>query len=229
MLLGVILIIVILLPAVGSLPSGNRDQDCYPVFKGTEGQNGWFISPLNVSFVYDPQYVIEIQFWLNESWIPYDGPFNITEKGELPLFKWRYRTIENGGEWIYDQCICPVKIDFDKPSLCIDIERKGFFFKEYIVTAIVSDNTSGMDHVEFFLNGQLQFNDAEMPFQWTFRPILHEKNLTFKVCAYDVAGNYRDDQEMQSNVYSKSLPRNAAWFLGFYLIKSLSSFVTCRT
>jgi len=223
MLLGVILIIVILLPTVGSLSSGNRDQDCYPVFKGTEGRNGWFISPLSVSFVYDPQYVIEIQYWMNGSWVPYDGPFNITEQGELPLFKWRYLTIENGGEWIYDSCYCLFKIDFDPPWVDVKIERKGFFFfKKYIVTAIAMDNVSGMDYVEFYLNGQLQFNGTEMPFQWILHPVPHVQNLTFKVCAYDVAGNYGDDQAMRPNVYSNSLPRNAVWFPGiFYLIKKL--------
>ena len=194
---------------MGFTPYGdicNRSDDCYPLFKGTPGCHGWFISPLIVTFIFNPEDITEIQSWLNGSWVPYDGPFNITEKGELPLFKWRYRTIESGSEWIYDQCYCPIKLDFDKPSVGINIERKGFlFWKKYIVTADASDNTSGMDHVEFYLNGQLQFNDTEMPFQWTLKPVPRGQNLTFKVVAYDFAGNSNDDQFLKPNVYSNCL------------------------
>jgi len=189
MVLVVVLISLIFLPMIESLPICNQSDDCYPLFKGTPGRHGWFVSPLIVTFIFNPENVTEIQSWLNESWVPYDGPFNITEKGELPLFKWRYRTIESGSEWIYDQCYCPFKIDFDQPSVNINIQRKGFlFWKKYIVTVDAFDSTSGMDYVEFYLNGELQFNDTVLPYQWTLMPVPRGQNLTFNVCAYDIAG-----------------------------------------
>jgi len=194
---------------MGFTPYGdicNQSDDCYPLFKGTPGRHGWFVSPLIVTFIFNPENVTEIQSWLNESWVPYDGPFNITEKGELPLFKWRYRTIESGSEWIYDQCHCPFKTDFDQPSVNINIQRKGFlFWKKYIVTVDAIDSMSGMDYVEFYLNGELQFNDTVFLYQWTLKPVPRGQNLTFKVVAYDFAGNSNDDQVLKPNVYSNCL------------------------
>ncbi len=187
---------------------GKDSDECYPLFKGTPGKNGWFVSPLIVSFIYDPENVTEIQYLLYGMWEPYDGSFNITQTGELPLFKWRYRTIMSGDEWIYDQTYCPFLPDFNPPSLHINIERKGFFFgKRYIITADARDNLSGMDYVEFYLNGQLRSNvTGPGPlYEWTLRPVPRRQNLIFKVCAYDVAGNSIDYQIFKSNVYSNDL------------------------
>ena len=179
-------------PITGSV---NQSDDCYPIFKGTPGRNGWYISPLVVTFIYDPINVTEIQSWLNESWVLYDGPFNITELGELPLFKWRYHDKRIGSEWINNHCYCPFIPDFDKPSLNINIQRKGFFFwKKYIVTADAYDSMSGIAYVNFYLNGELQFNDTEILYQWTFKPVPRRQTLTFKVVAYDCAGNSNDDE-----------------------------------
>lgn len=205
-ILAVVLLILLSLTSVVGFQNVKSD-DCYPLFKGTPGRHGWFIRPLIVTFIYNPENVTEIQSWLNESWVPYHGPFNITEKGELPLFRWRYHTIESGDKWIYDQCFCPFKIDFDKPSVSISIQRKGFFFwKKYIVDAITSDKTSGIDYVEFYLNGQLRFNATAVPYQWTLKPVPRRQNLMFNVIAYDYAGNSNDDQVLTSNVYSNNLP-----------------------
>ena len=38
-------------------------DSCYPVFNETMGWNGWYISPVEVSFVYNPEIVAEI--WYN--------------------------------------------------------------------------------------------------------------------------------------------------------------------
>ncbi|HUS98984.1 MAG TPA: hypothetical protein VMY59_01530 [Candidatus Thermoplasmatota archaeon] len=181
-------------PITGSV---NQSDDCYPIFKGTPGRNGWYISPLIVTFVYDSINVTDIQSWLNESWIPYDGPFNITEQGELPLFKWRYHDKRIGSEWINAQCYCPLIPDFDKPFLTVSIQRKGFFFwKKYIITANAQDNLSGMDYVECYFNGQLLGNisGAGPLYKWTLKPVPRRQTLTFKVVAYDCAGNSNGDE-----------------------------------
>jgi hypothetical protein len=56
----------------------------------------------------------------------------------------------------------------------------------WTVNAVVSENTT---RVEFFLDGQLELNDTESPFSWTFDTGNYALGLhTIKVVAYDSAG-----------------------------------------
>ena len=216
--IGIILLFLVSSIAISinaAYPNERRGNlDCYPIFTPTPGRNGWCVSPLGVSYRYDPEKVLEIQSWLNQSWVPYDGPFNITQNnGELPYFNWRYRTVESGDEWVYDECLCPYIPDFNPPSLNVTIVKKGFFFwKKYVVTACATDCMSGMDYVDFFLNGQLVGNiTGPGPlYVWTLKPVPRGHNLTFTVWAYDVAGNSNGKRIFKPNVYpngENSLPR----------------------
>jgi len=194
---------------VGSRPGGSRDEYCFPDIEGTPGHNGWWVPPIHVSYVHSAN-VTEIETWLNGSWVPYSGPFNITKKGDLSSpFRWRYRTIENGDEWIYGSAQWTFKIDWDKPSVSIIIERRGFLlWKKCVITANASDSMSGVDCVEFYLNGLLQSTDHFAPYQWILCPVPRGHTLTVDVRAYDMAGNFNDSEKTGSCAYSNAFPEN---------------------
>jgi len=159
------------------------DDDCYPVFNGTMGLNGWYVSPVKVSFVYNPEIVRTIFYRIiyYEQWLQYTEPFIIKE-GYVEL-EWYY--IDFSGEKHYGSYY-PIKIDYTPPMVVCQAERG---FDKIVYTAIPFDNMSGIDRVEFYFNGALQHTAyAPGPYTWTLTPIPHIQGNVY-VRTYDMAGN----------------------------------------
>lgn len=184
---------LLIVPMVEPAQSRVQSPDCYPVFEGTPGNGGWYIIPLKVSFAYTAN-VTAIESWLNGSWVPYEGKFNITEKGELPLFQWRYKTIESGTTWIYDETQCPLKLDLDRPWVTVHMQKLGFWRWSRIKFTVTGvDNTSGIDdsYVLFYIGGIMQFNDTDPSdgWVWVLHPIPQGDDLVASAMMRDKAGN----------------------------------------
>ena len=157
------------------------DQDCYPVFNGTMGWNGWWVSPVTVSFVFDPEVVAEI--WYNyNGWHLYTEPFVIDGEGEIS-FLWYWVNYE--GE---QSPIASCYLDIDQTPPDIDFAWT-YDNGEILLIAICSDDISGMAFVEFYMNELLQEVDDTPPYTWVLKWPYPPPLRFFKVVAYDNAGN----------------------------------------
>ncbi len=124
-------------------------EPCYPVLNGTIGWNGWWISPVTVSFVFDPEEVAEI--WYDyKGWHLYTEPFVVDENGTIIIdFYW----INYEGEQsphasiIFDMDQIPPQTDLEYETYMED----WIWYVKFIFSAV--DDISGMHEVvEMYIN-----------------------------------------------------------------------------
>lgn len=158
----VVLIIGInIFPLIDTVKSCScSDPPCWPEFSGTMGDNNWYVSNVVVTFNGSGNrtcYRID-----GGDWIVYVVPFVLNADG-IHFFEW---TCDYNMSDIYS---LEIKID-QTPPVLIDgpIKRVGFFKWQF--TANVSDETSGINRVVFYiLFTKCIGNDTEPPYQviWT--------------------------------------------------------------
>jgi len=166
---------------------------CYPVLNGTMGENGWYVSDVMITFVGDCTY---IKYTINDDpWQTYTGPFMVTVDGEH-TFCW-YAVDSQGN--ISEGCI-DFKIDQTPPTIELTIEKIDI--SKYLVTADVSDETSGINRVEFYLDGVLEYVDEEAPYE-VFARIPGYYHVV-KAIVYDYAGNFAQEEKPVSHSHSQS-------------------------
>lgn len=167
------------------------DSPCYPVLFGTMGENGWYVSCVTVSFVYDPEEIVELYYYFDDGdWMLYAEPFMVCEDGEHTIC-WYY--IDKEGNQSDVECIY-FKIDQTPPTieLCWEAYKENGIW--YVVfTATCDDDTSGMDRVEFFIQTLHQFTDDEVPYEWIIEWSYALSGVRFYAYAYDKAGNNESD------------------------------------
>lgn len=163
----------------------------YPVFDGTMGWNGWWISTITVSFIFDPEEVAEL--WYNyNGWHPYTEPFVIDEEGEDIPLHWYWINYEGEQSPIAS---CYLDIDQTPPetNLTWEVYRENFkWYVRFILTA--EDAISGMSPwLEFYINDVLlgefevfDWSTVEFEIQWSKA----FKNVKFAFGCYDNAGNF---------------------------------------
>jgi len=151
---------------------------------GTLGKHGWYISPVVVTLTAsDPQSGVRYTTYkINDdgTWTNYTGPFTVSSDGSHTVW---YYSVDNAGN-SEEPSITPCPIDQTKPSITLTKEQIDLI--DVTFTAQVSDATSGVDRVEFYLNGQLQFNDTQAPYTWTWSGF---ENDVVLATVYDIAGN----------------------------------------
>lgn len=142
----------------------NADPLVYPVFYGYKGKNGWYISSVWISFVFDPDIVAEIYYAIDgEDWTLYTGQFEFSEDGEHMLeFYWFDK---EGGDPIYGP-VTVFKIDQTPPTIKL---TKKVGTNKITFTAATTDGVSGVERVEFFLDDDLEETDYDAPYEyiWT--------------------------------------------------------------
>ncbi|KYK25888.1 hypothetical protein AYK20_04345 [Thermoplasmatales archaeon SG8-52-1] len=161
----------------------------YLVFNGSQC-NGYWNSPINVSFVFDPEKVADIWYKYKNGWHPYIKPFVIDDEGGA-LMEWYW--IDNEGYQSPHHTIT-FEIDYTQPILDIQwdvYKEKGNWYVKFVISA--QDWLSGMDsYLDFYINDMLQdtyevsWPSFEFKIQWT--KIL--KNVTFGFGCSDNACNY---------------------------------------
>jgi len=177
---------------------------CYPVFNGTMCEGGWFITPVNVSFIYDPEIVTEIRYQVcSGEWTVYTEPFVIYEQGEID-FLWYW--IFDGGQSIVS--IHTLRIDYSPPELALITPEEGkvylfgelLFEKEIARTIILGkiaidvdaiDELSGIGNITFSL-----VKNSKPPETYVSETLPHIWELTGRhigkymltVTAYDQGG-----------------------------------------
>jgi len=182
-------------------------EDVSWTVNGTHGDNGWYVSPITLACTYDHDAIAEVNYrYSGTDWVLYTEPFTISKQG---IIEFEWYSVDCNGTVSRPQGPFRYRLDWTPPVVNVHVEKR---FMKLIITVTIYDEYSGINRVEFYLNGALQFVDTDPPFEWTLSPIPHV-NLTMTVVAYDNAGNKGSanittgcSQSQQSNQQSSQLP-----------------------
>jgi len=155
-------------------------------FDGVMGDNGWYIScvTITLSATDEGSGVAATYYCLDGGdWMVYTGSFEVCEDGVHNL---SYYSVDYAGN---EETVKSVnfKVDQTAPTIVLTVENTGLM--KWLLTATVSDETSGIARVEFYLNGELLGNVIESPYTWE----VSEKGTAYAV-VYDNAGNEASDE-----------------------------------
>jgi hypothetical protein len=161
---------------------------------GTIGQNNWYVSDVTVTLSAtdrsSPSSVNHTYYKLDSSpWDEYTIPFVVSADGQHTVLYYSVDIIGN----IETEKSVNIKIDTIKPAITLTQEEVDLF--TYKFTAEVSDETSGIDRVEFSLNDQLQYSDTQSPYEWSWSAI---EQYTVTATVFDVAGNSQSESTTAS-------------------------------
>ena len=173
------------------------------IFDG-EKNGEWFVSNVTVSFsAMDTASGVNITRYRmdNGTWQHYTDPFVISTDGEHTI---SYYSIDNAGNE-ENEHTASLHINKNAPTLVVNTPQKGYVYiagrpvmktllgTTIIVGAItieaaVTDEVSGVNKTEFYVNGVLKHTAYAPPYEW-----LWEERALFlnaiKVIAYNNAGN----------------------------------------
>ncbi len=177
--------------------AGNMEQTKVTYFKidqipphtthyisGTVGHNGWYIgAPTIILTAIDNTSGVNHIFYKIDSggWVEYTAPVMFVSEGIHTL---EYFSVDTAGNIEQVQGPFTFKFDVTPPSITLTKEKIGLNQEKF--TAEVNDGASGIDHVDFSLDDQIQFNDTQSPYEWTWTGF---GDHTVTATAYDVAGN----------------------------------------
>jgi len=167
-------------------------------FEGDMGDNDWYVSDVTVILTAedDSAGVDYTMYKLEDDteWQEYTGPILVTEDGEHTI---TYYSVDKVGNKENDSDPFGFKIDQTDPTINLTVEKTGLM--KWLLTATVSDETSGVARVEFYLDGVLLGNVTEPPYEWEVT-----KKGTARAIVYDNAGNEALSDEVPVS-YSQSL------------------------
>lgn len=124
------------------------DETCYPVFNGTG--HGWYTSPVNVTFLYDPGIVAKIYYNHGDEWEQYSGPFVIYKQGNID-FRWEWEDYYGNTNGTF---VVLLKIDYTPPVINLTLKNIGA--SEWLCSATAYDAISGLSpKVEFYVDDVL--------------------------------------------------------------------------
>ncbi|MEM0343715.1 MAG: Ig-like domain-containing protein [Thermoplasmata archaeon] len=153
--------------------------------EGIPGENGWFISPVNISlFASDNSRVSRTEYSFdNASWTEYLSGFRVSDEGNGTLY---YRAKDIAGNIEPAKCAA-LKIDLRAPSLVISYPANGSKVRGDVVFSWnATDSASGIARYEVRLNSG-DWVSVGLDEHWSAEDILEGAN-TFEVRATDVAG-----------------------------------------
>jgi len=151
-------------------------------FSGIMGDNGWYVSDVTVTLI-AIDYGSGVDYTMYKlddgEWTEYNDPFLAREDGEHEL---RYYSVDKVGNIEAPPKSATFKIDKTAPT--IELTWDGENSK---LVADVSDETSGIAKVEFYVNDEYLGNATEYPYEWIVpNPKTGDKG---QAIVYDNAGN----------------------------------------
>lgn len=153
-------------------------------FDGIIGNNGWYINDVIITLnALDNQSGVNHTFYTlnNDSWNEYSLPVVLSIDGHYSI---RYYSIDKTGNVESIKGPFLFMIDQSSPSISLTKQQINLFEVKFI--ADVNDLTSGVDYVFFLIDGEVQWNDSEPPYEWTWTGV-SAHNMTAIV--FDIAGN----------------------------------------
>jgi len=205
------LVVEIIAPTIDCYPDNNEMDlgigvDCEGPHSGhnldpafPDGENNWYISTVEVTLdaadTGDPASGIDeikyIHNGVSGTFSGDTGTFDLVEDGIHHVEFW---SIDNAGNEEEEHGEFEVAIDTGDPSVDLIYEAYEEDDGWHVdFTALASDSTSGMDKVEFYIDGSLELTDTESPYNWTIKWQDDYEDVTFKATAYDNAGNSASD------------------------------------
>ena len=152
-------------------------------FDGIMGENNWFINAVTVtlSAVDDSAGVASTKYKLDAgAWTTYTGAFLVTEDAAVHTLY--YYSVDKVGNREENKS-ATLKIDRTKPTINLTVEKTGL--NKWLLTATVSDETSGIAKVDFYVDSEFVGEDAEAPYELEYSGT----GDTAQAIVYDNAGN----------------------------------------
>jgi hypothetical protein len=162
---------------------------------GDIGKNGWYRNIDNIIFtpIDNTSGVAHTYYKLDSGvWAEYTTPIVITTDG---AHTFEYYSIDNAGNQESIKGPFTLKLDPTPPTIDLVKFQIDLFTIKFI--AEVNDEASGVDYVEFSIDGVLQFNDTITPYEWTWSGF---ETFTVTAVVYDKAGN--SQSQSMSTPYS---------------------------
>ena len=142
-------------------------------------------------------------------WQEYTKPFNFSAEGTHKIY---YYSIDNAGN-AEEVKNFTIKIDTKAPTAKLNEPQEGYIYiagrklmptlfgntfiiGKFTAEADASDDTSGIDYVEFILNGQILWKDYVAPYSVALPQEFPFSLNKLKVVAYDKAGNKVETEEI---------------------------------
>jgi len=142
-------------------------------------------------------------------WQTYTEPFNFSAEG---IHKIYYYSIDNAGN-VEDEKNFTIKIDTKAPTAKLNEPQEGYIYiagrklmptlfgntfiiGKFTAEAEASDDTSGIDYVEFILNGEILWKDYVAPYSVALPQEFPFSANKLKIVAYDKAGNKVETEEI---------------------------------
>ena len=160
---------------------------------GTMGENNWYVSPVIITCSYDHEIYAHVYYEYDENHSgEYVEPIVIDNQGEITLL-WSAFDYEGN---IEDAGYLTFKIDSVPPVSNLTMKREGLF--KWLLIADVTDNTSGICRVEFYIDNSLIGIATTVPYEYTwagFMLIILLKYIVYGddylplIKPYDCAGN----------------------------------------
>jgi parallel beta-helix repeat protein len=166
-------------------------------FDGVMGDNNWFVGTVTVmlSAVDNSAGVASTKYKLDAgAWKVYTGAFLITEDAEHTLY---YYSVDKVGNREENKSVT-LKIDQTLPIIDLTVNKTGLM--KWLLTANVSDATSGIAKVEFYLDGDYLGEATEAPYEWECT-----QKGTAQAIVFDNAGNNAISDEVP---VSQSVPES---------------------
>ena len=130
---------------------------------GTIGENGWYISCVNITFTVSGSHIDKVWYQLNdEGWQLYTGHFYL-EICEDGIYKFCVKYEDNTGN-LTIECV-DFKIDKTEPEI-VEIFFEKIGKNKHKMTVVCTDVTSGINRTEFLLDFELWFTDFDEPYEW---------------------------------------------------------------
>jgi hypothetical protein len=165
-----------------------------------DGLNGWYVSNVTVTLnATDNESGVWRTYCSLSPGGNYTEPILVFQDGIYHIEFW---SIDNVGNVEPIKGVT-LKIDKTPPVVTTTVDRIGF--RKWMVTVEVSDALSGINEVEFYLNGALQVTITHPPFEWSFVVGIWElKHIKITIIAIDGAGNNASSPPITSNSYTQS-------------------------
>ena len=200
---GLAVVIIILFVCMSITPSSGNimsyDDTTPPVTTHTldppepDGLNGWYVNDVAVTLnATDDMSGINTTYYSvnSEPWEIYNEPFILSEDGPHHLV---YFSVDNAGNMEFPK-LAHLKMDQTPPKLKFTAEGKGRRPTLYTYIAVATDETSGMERAEFYLNNGLEEKiiGPGPIYSWETLAI-PTPDPEFKVIVYDYAGLSESD------------------------------------
>ena len=170
-----------------------------------DGTGGWYANAVTINLISIDEKTDSLHYKIgSNNWAEYINPIIMTENGEQIISFYSVNKDGREGEIISTT----VKVDKTNPSVYIEepsanylyvFDRKIAPLKHTIIlgkapiTANASDETSQIEKVEFYIDGELKHTAYEEPYEWHWDENAFGRH-SIRVVAYDSAGNTASDE-----------------------------------